>query len=813
MWQDLRHGFRLLRSNPGFTLLAVVTLAIGIGANTAIFSAVTALLVRPLPVVDANRVVFGLAMREGFDPFNTAALEYVALRRSRAFSSAGVAHFRPVTLLGTGEPERVAAAAVGSGYLATLGTAPILGRTIGSGDDQPRATPVALIGYELWQRRFGAMTSVLGGTIQLDDGGSYTIVGVMPRGFDLPGGAGIWTPLGLNVEAASTDERAPRSYEFVARLAPGATLEQANADVRRIASNIEEAYPLTRRGWTYQLVTLRQQVLGDLAGRRRLALLTLEAAVGFLLLICCANVANLLLVRGVSREREMAVRLALGAAHGRLIRQLLAESALLALAGGGAGLLVAVWMTPALAMLNPIRAYSMSALLTDFSLDRRVMFFALAVSLATGFVFGLVPALKAGRASDLTTALKQREQRVSSGGSRWLGGLVALEIAVAVVLLVNGSLLVQSFVRLQRIDLGFEPERLVTVEFTPSPQKYPQQADRVVYVNRVLERARAVPGVVSAGITTNIPLQIGSTDSLFTVEGRPPAKPSEAPVTAHRLVTPEYLQTLGVRLVKGRLLDDHDREGAMRAAVVTEEFARAAWPTGDPIGRRIRRGRFEDTTFPWMTVVGVVADTREDAFNFRLNRPAWYLPYSQQTTAGFSLNLVARAGGDPRALVVALRDAVRSVDPQQAVSPGLTMTEHVADVLVTERFSALLMTTLAPIGLFLAACGLYGVIAYSATQRTGEIGLRMALGADRRDVLWLIMRQGTSMVAVGLAAGLVVARVLSLALAGMLYGVNANDGGTFATVAIVLLLVSAAACYLPALRAARVDPLLALRHE
>jgi predicted permease len=320
-----------------------------------------------------------------------------------------------------------------------------------------------------------------------------------------------------------------------------------------------------------------------------------------------------------------------------------------------------------------------------------------------------------------------------------------------------------------------------------------------------------MPGVLSAGITSNIPLQTGSADSLFTVEGRPPA--SEAPATGHRLVTPEYLQTLGVRLVKGRLLDDHDREGAQLVAVITEGFARQAWPGEDPIGRRIRRGRAGDTVFPWMTVVGVVADTREDGFNFRLDRPTWYLPYAQQTTAGFSLNLVARAGGDPKALVLALRETVRAVDEQQAVSPGSTMTEHVASILVTERFSAVLMTTLASVGLFLAACGLYGVIAYSASQRTGEIGLRMALGAGRRDVLTMVMRQGASMVAIGIISGAALARTLSVVLAGTLYGVNPNDPATFAAVIIVLATVSAAACYLPALRATRIDPLVALRSE
>src|SRR5262245_27088260 len=812
MWADLRYGLRLFRARPGFTSVAILTLAIGIGANTAIFSAVTALLVRPLPVADPDRLVFGLSMREGWDPFGTALMEYAAMRGSSAFESSGVANFQAAPLVGHDEPERMAAASVSASYLATLGTAPIAGRSIQLEDDRPGAPPVALIGHELWQRRFGGSPAVLGQKIELDNG-IFTIIGVMPRGFDMPGGAKLWVPLRLNIDTTSKDERSPRSYELVARLAPGVALAAANADVRRIARRIEDEYPVTRRGWSYHLVTLRQQLLGDLAGRNRLALFTLEAAVGFLLLICCANVASLLLVRGVAREREIAVRLALGAGCGRVVRQLLAESALMAMTGGAGGLLLAVWLTPALARLNPIRAGSMAAFLTDFSIDRRVTFFALAVSIATGLLFGIVPALKAARTRDLTAALKQREQRTAGGGSRrWLGTLVAAEIAVAVVLLVNSSLIVRSFAHLQQTDLGFNPDGLVTLEFTASPQRYTTPADRVAYVNRLLERVRAVPGVASAGVTTNIPLQVGSSDSIFTVEGHPPANASEVPITAHRMVTPDYLKTLGARLVKGRLLDDRDRENAPLVAVVTEEFARQAWPNEDPIGRRIRRGGVRDTAFPWLTVVGVVADTKEDAFNFRVDRPAWYLPYAQQTTTA-PLNLVVRAAGDSRMLVRDLRNAVRAVDDQQAVSAGVTMTEHVAQLLITERFSAVLMTTLASVGLFLAACGLYGVIAYSASQRTGEIGLRMALGASRRDVLALVMRQGASMVALGLVTGILVARALSLVLAGTLYGVTPNDPLTFATVTIVLAAVSVAACYLPALRATRVDPLVALKAE
>src|SRR5262245_115953 len=416
MWHDLRYGLRLFLARPGFTSLAILTLAIGIGANTAIFSAVTALLVRPLPIADPDRLVFGLSMREGWDPFGTALLEYAALRSSSAFASNGVANFQAVTLPGRDEPERAPAAAVSAGYLATLGTRPIAGRAIEVDDDRPGAPPVVLIGHELWQRRFGGSSAVLGQKIALD-AGIFTIVGVMPRGFDMPGGAKLWLPLRLKIEAAAQDERAPRSYEMVGRLAPGVALSEANADVARIARRIENEYPVTRRGWNYHLVTLRQQLLGDLAGRNRLALLTLEAAVGFLLLICCANVASLLLVRGVAREREIAVRLALGAGRGRVIRQLLAESALLAMTGGAAGLMLAVWFTPALARLNPIRAGSMATYLTDFSIDWRVTLFALTMSMVTGLVFGIVPAVTAARTGDLTAALKQREQRTAGGGS------------------------------------------------------------------------------------------------------------------------------------------------------------------------------------------------------------------------------------------------------------------------------------------------------------------------------------------------------------------------------------------------------------
>ena len=381
LWHDLRQALRVFLAKPAFTIVAVVTLALGIGANTAIFSAVTALLWRPLPVADADRLVHGVSLREGFDPFGTSLLNFAAFRASRAFASCGVALQRFYTLTGRDEPERLRTAAVTAGYLSSIGVNPIAGRSISPDDDRPGAAPVAVISHELWQRRFGGAATIVGQRLPLDDG-IYTVIGVMPRGFDMPGGAALWVPLRIDVDAAPLEERTPTAYGLVARLAPGVTLAQADAEMKQIARRLEAEYPQSNRGWTYRLIPLRQELLGDLAGRNRRALLTLEAAVGFLLLICCANVASLLLVRGVAREREMALRLALGAGRARVVRQLLVESAVLAIAGGIAGLLLAVWITPVLAMLNPIQAASLATFLTDFAIDRRVMLFAFAASVS-----------------------------------------------------------------------------------------------------------------------------------------------------------------------------------------------------------------------------------------------------------------------------------------------------------------------------------------------------------------------------------------------------------------------------------------------
>jgi putative ABC transport system permease protein len=812
MTHDLREAVRRLLARPAFTAVAVLTLALGIGANTAVFSAVRALLVRPLPVPDADRVVEGVALREGFDPFGTSLLEYTAYRDgSRAFAASGVARTRIFTLAADGEPERVPGAEVTSGFLAALAVRPAAGRLLAADDERADAPAAALIGYDLWQRRFGGRASAIGSTL-VDDAEVLTIVGVMPRGFDIPSAASMWVADRRAIEVLPLEQRVATSHAMIARLRPGVALEQADAELKAIARRLEADYPQYRRGWTYRVVPLRQYLLSDLSGRNRLAMLTLTAAVGGLLLICCANLANLLLVRGIAREREIAVRLAIGAGRWRVVRHLLVESVLLAAAGGGAGVVVAAWVTPLLAALNPVRADALAATLGDFRIDLPVLAFAAMVSIATGVMFGALPAVRASRAPDVVAMLRRREQRTSGRGSRWLGVLVAGEVAAASVLLVNGSLIVRSFERLQQIDLGFTPERLLTLELTLSPRRYATPGARADFLDRALAAVRAVPGVNGAGFSTNVPLQPLSFDSVYVVEGRPRRNEADVPITAHRVVTPGYLQTLGVRLVKGRLLDEHDRDGSLPVVVVTEQLAREAWPDEHPIGKRIRRGRPGDTAFAWMTVVGVVGDVKEDRFNFRIDRAGWYIPYRQQPAAA-TLNLLARIAGDPASIAPALRAALRSVDAQQPISAVMTMNDQLGDLLITERFSAVLMTVLALLGLLLAACGLYGVVAYSTTERTGELGLRMALGARPRDVVALVMRDGVILVAAGLAAGAVLARAVGAALSSTLFGVRASDPATFAAVAGLLAAVSLTACYIPARRATRIDPLTALKVE
>jgi len=814
LWQDVRYGARMLLKTPTHTAIAVAALALSIGANTAIFSAANALLLRPLPVEDIDRLIVPVTLREGFDPFGSPFLEYAAYRdRAHCFASSGVATVRSFNLIGKGEPERVRGATVMANYLSTLGTRPLLGRTLSAEDDRPGGPSVALISYGLWQKHFGGNADVLTESLNLD-GRSYNIIGVMPPGFDVPGIADVWVPLQTDIDSLPLTDRAATSNTIVARLHPGVGLEQADAELKAIARQLEQEYPNFRRGWTVKVISFRQDALGDMEGRVHKALFALLAGVAFLLLICCANVANLQLARGVARERELLLRRALGAGRGRIVRQLLTENILLAVLGGTAGLLLAYWLLPFLAALNPIQGISLAAFFHNFSIDQRVLSFALFVSVLTGIAFGLLPALKGAGAHELMPRMKQGDQRSGgdAAGRRWLKRLIVAEIAVAVTLLICGGLMVQSFQRLQRVSLGFNPDNLLTMKMVLPASKYSEYQKRVAFADEVLERVQNVPGVTSAGMTTNIPLEREiAYDAVFEVEGRPVSNPNDVPITSHRVVTPGYLETLGAILTKGRLIDKSDRADTVPVVVVSEEFARQAWPGKDPIGKRVRRIR-AGQSFPWMTVVGVVKDVKEDLFNYRINRPVWYVPYAQVDN-NFALNLVVRSRANPASLTSALRDTIRRSDPDQPVSNVLTMNAILSSVLVTERFGAVLMGTLALSGLLLAALGLYGVMTYAVKQRTGEIGLRVALGAQRRHVLALIVGDGMKLTFFGVVIGLLAAWAATRLLVSLLFDLSATDTATFSIVSIVLGLVGLFACYVPARAAMRLNPVEALRAE
>jgi putative ABC transport system permease protein len=818
--QDLRFGIRLLLRNPGFSAVAILALALGIGANTAIFSVVDAVLFRPLPFERPEGLVavWERDLKKGGDHDSVMAANYLDWKsRGQLFEAMSAHTGGSVNLTGLAEPERIRAARVSADIFTLLGIRPIVGRVLFPDEDQPGHQRVVVISGRLWKSHFGNDPEVVGRSITLNNQ-DYQIVGVMPADFSLPLNeeAQIWTPLVFTPEELTL--RNSHYLNVLGRLKPGISMEQANVEMSEIAAQLQQEYPKTNEGTGAAVFSLHSEVVGDV----RTPLLIFFGAVAFILLIACANVANLMLARAAARQREIAVRIALGASRWRLVRQMLAESVVLALVGGAAGLLLALWGIESLSAT----AQQMSApRARSIGLDARVLLFTLGASVLTGLIFGSLPALQTSK-PDLNDALKEGGR--SSGNlrrNRTRNLLVVAETALAFVLLAGAGLLINSFIKLRAVDPGLKPDNVLTMSITLPRQKYTQPEQVIAFHRQLLERVAAVPGVEHSGTVTALPYG-GSTNSFgYTIDS--PVSGDQAVSIISQQASADFFRAIGIPIVTGRHFNEGDVDGAPPVVIVSDSFAKRYWPDEDPLGRRIKWGNKEFGS-PWMTVVGVAGDVRQRGLD-TAPRPTLYVPDLQlgepiKTRVGVtlrelmaadarSIELVARSAPGVAGLASAVREAVWAVDPNQPVTRVRMMDQVLADTMVVQRFSTSLLGVFAMIALVLAAAGIYGVISYSVSQRTHEIGIRMALGAEQRDILKLVVGQGMMPALIGLSIGVAGAIGLTRFMSSLVFNVSVTDPITFGVIGFLLLLVAVTACYLPARRAASVDPMNALKYE
>jgi putative ABC transport system permease protein len=806
LWQDLRYALRMFGRNPGFAAVAAITFALGIGANTAIFSVVNAVLLRPLPYAEPERLVT-LAYYQANAGFEAAhEADFLEWRdQAKAFEKVAAYTERTVDLGGSGEPVRLNAALVSADLFSTLGVGPVLGRVFTPDEDKAGAAPVVILSHALWRRRFGGDPQTVGRSIVLD-GKSHTVIAIMPPGFQFPGGQDLWTPLALDVNRALRGEGVLILW-VIARLKPGMTLEAARTDLSFFLERLKQSRPTEYSEVQVRVATLSEQMVRDV----REALLALFGAVVFVLLIACTNVANLLLARASTRQKEMAIRAAVGAGRFRLVRQLLTESLMLSLLGGLVGLLAAAWGVKLLVKMNPGNI----ARLDESVVDGRALVFTCAIAALVGLLAGILPALRASK-TDVNGTLKAQTVAVAfvRSGRRTLPALMIAELALTLVLTIGAGLLIRSFLQMVAVPKGFNPDGVLTLELAPNLSKYPWDGpQREAYFQELLARVQALPGIQSAGLTSFLPLAQSSLIASFQVEGRPPVDPGKMPFVYLNHVSWDYFRTMGVQVRAGRTFSTQDGPKAQRVAIFNETMARRFFANEDPIGRRFFLP--PDWKDP-KTIVGVVGDTRHLGLDRDVD-PEVFLPDEQNP--GVSNMLVARVAlsqnnqaGLSR-LSAAIRDQARALDPGEPVYQVVTMNERLSDSFAPRRFQMALFCAFAALALSIAAVGIYGVISYAVSRRTHEIGVRMALGATPRDALKMVIRQGMLLALIGVGLGLAGALALTRVMKSLLFDMSATDPATFVGVALLLVAVALTASYIPARRATKVDPLQALRQE
>ncbi|MCA1619679.1 MAG: ABC transporter permease [Acidobacteria bacterium] len=806
--RDVRYGLRVLAKAPGFTAVAVLAIALGVAANTAIFSVINAVLLEPLPYTEPGRLVSLWEMNRARDARQNVLSPANLIdwkEQSGVFEDVAAFTDGAANMTGGGDPEEVVVGYVTPNLFPLLGAEPIKGRGFSPDDAEPGAARTVVLSHGLWRRRFGSDPGVVGKTFNLS-GAPVTVVGVMParfqwfirRGSRTAAPPEMWSPFALT---DAHRKRQGRYMSAVARLKEGVTRERAELELNHIAARLEAQYPEFNKGWGAEVVLLRDQFAGPI----RPVLWVLLGAVGFLLLIACANVANLLLARGATRQKEIAIRTALGAGRARVVRQLLTESLLLAVAGGALGLLLAWWGVELLVAMSPRDVLDLGGV----GVNVPVLVFTLGVSLLTGVVFGVVPAFEASRVST-SESLKDGTKGTTAGkrGGRLRGAFVVAEIALALVLLVGAGLMLKSFARLRSVDPGFEPDHLLTMRVNLPARKYTEDAQVIAFTRQATERLAALPGVTAAGAVNYLPFAGPGAATDFKIVGRPDPPPGEEPDTDVRVTDENYFRAMGVPLLGGRMYTAQESAERGRVAVVTRSFAEKYFPGEDPIGKRLVVN-MKDEPNP-TEIVGVVGDLKLDSLDEQ-PQPTVYWPHAELVYS--NMTFVVRTSGDPAALAGAARAAIQSVDADQPVADLRTMNHFLAESVARARFAATMLGVFAVLALVLAGVGVYGVMSYAVAQRTHEIGVRVALGAQGRDVLRLVVGHGMALAGAGLAAGLLGAFALTRLLSSLLFEVSATDLATYATLTGFLLVVALLACLVPALRATKVDPMVALRYE